>query len=361
MQRTGSITLLLHSGKTPRWLFQRMVRLSKAIADVLVLEHGPGELLRRLSDPLWFQALGCTLAFDWHSSGLTTTTCAALKLALSPEEHGIGVAGGKGLASRRAPEEISVLGEKLSLSDKKISSIVRASFLSAKVDSACVQDSHELYHHCIFFTERGAWCVVQQGMKPDAGTARRYHWLGEKVGSFVEEPHAAIVAQAAERSVLDLTSSKNDAVRKASVDLVNDNPIHLQKYFSGQRTLAHDFSLPSHHALLPIDISPRAWAELQRAYELQPQNYEELVALRGIGRTKLRALALLSQLLFGTSLDWSDPAKYSFAHGGKDGTPFPVQKEEYEHSISMLEQAVESAKIGDSEKLRALQRLRAYL
>ncbi|MEM3030980.1 MAG: DUF763 domain-containing protein [Candidatus Micrarchaeia archaeon] len=361
MQKTGSVTLPLHPGRAPRWLFQRMVRLSKAIADAIILEYGPRELLRRLSDPVWFQALGCALAFDWHSSGLTTTTCAALKLAFSPEEHGIGVAGGKGAASRKAPAEISALGERLSLSDQKISSLTRASFLSAKVDSACVQDSHELYHHCIFFTERGEWCVVQQGMKPDTGTARRYHWLGETVGCFVEEPHAGIAAQAAEESVLDLTSGKNDAARNASVDLINDNPLHIQKHFSGQRTLAHDFSLPSHHELLSIDISPRGWAELQRAFELQPKNYEELVALRGIGRTKLRALALLSQLLFGTPLDWSDPAKYSFAHGGKDGIPFPVQRGDYDHSISVLKQAVESAKIGEGEKLRALQRLRAFL
>jgi len=337
-----------------------MAKLARAVGEAVIMEYGGRELLRRLSDPIWFQALGCVLAFDWHSSGLTTTTCGALKLALSPEEHGIGVAGGKGAASRKAPAEIAALGEKLPLSDQKISSLQRASFLSAKVDSACVQDSHELYHHTIFFSEKGEWCVVQQGMKPSAGTARRYHWLGENVDCFVEEPHAGIAAQGREGMVLDLTSGENAAARKASVDLIKDNPAHLKRYFSGQRTLA-DIELPARHELLPIDISQEGWAELQRAYELQPKDYEELVSLRGIGRSKLRALALLSQLLFGTPLDWSDPARYSFAHGGKDGIPFPVQKKDYDHSIQVLKQAVESAKVGEAERLRALKRLRLFL
>jgi hypothetical protein len=361
--RTGVADLPLHYGKTPRWLFKRMVELSKGVVDALVYEYGEEELLRRLANPFWFQAFGCLIGFDWHSSGLTTTTCGALKLAISPEKHGIVVAGGKGKISRKAPEEIEKKGELLSLSNNKIEILKYSSRMSAKVDECCVQDFYSLYSHSFIFTEKGEWCTVQQGMK--GNYARRYHWLSDNLKSFVEEPHSGICADKFEGRVLNLTAKESEETRKISLDLVRDNPLKLRKYASGQ-TLLTDFrelnlSLPERHEIMRIDISERGWEFLKKAYELQPQSYEELVSLKGIGAKTLRALALLSDLLYGAEPSWKDPARYSFAHGGKDGIPFPVDKQVYDSTIEILRDAVESAKIGEMEKYHALKRLADFV
>jgi len=357
--KTGIADLPLHSGKAPVWLFKRMVKLSREIADAIVYEYSQAEFLRRISNPYWFQAFACVLGFDWHSSGTTTTACGALKLALSPESHGLMVAGGKGKASKRAPEEI--MGAPFSFTDAERGRLAYASRMAAKVDNNLVQDGFQLYHHSFFLSEKGEWAVIQQGMNGE--NARRYHWLSDKVASFVDEPHAAICCDQRVERVLNLTAKESREARKASVDLVNDNPEHLRKYLCGQTTLASysgegiALVMPKHHEVRGIDISPQGWKALINAYELQPKTYEELVALRGIGAKTLRALALLSDLLYGAEASWEDPVKYSYAHGGKDGFPYPVDKQTYDESIEFLGEAVKAAKLDDKERYWALKRL----
>lgn len=362
--RTGTVSLPLHSGKAPGWLFERMVKLAACITEVIIYEYGQSEILRRVSEPYWFQAFSCVLGFDWHSSGTTTTTCGAMKMALSPEEHGITVAGGKGSVSRQAPAEIEKSGEIFSLSSGRIERLKYSSKMAAKVDNSCVQDGYQLYHHCFFFTEQGDWAVVQQGMNADL--ARRYHWLCDSVSSFVEEPHAGICCDKKETSALDMTAPDSERARKICLDLIKDNPVHLRKYFapSKQRMLIdfeNGFALPSHHPVLDIDISETGMEVLKRAYELQPANYEELVSLSGMGPKKIRALALISDLVYGSAPSWRDPVKYSFTHGGKDGFPYPVDREVYDDSIQILHDSLENAKLDRKEKYSAIKRLAEFI
>ena len=367
--QTGAVDLPLHYGRTPRWLFERMVKLSRAVVDALVYEYGQEELLRRISNPFWFQAFGCIIGFDWHSSGLSTTTCGALKLALKPEEHGIAVAGGKGKTSRKTPKEIEKSADIFSLSSDKIERLKYSSYMAAKVDNAVLQDGYELYHHSFIFTEKNQWCVIQQGLSPKSSYARRYHLISDNIMSFVEEPNSAICCDRTEKNVLDLTAKESKETRKVSLDLVRDNPQHLRGYVRpAQQMLLSEFngegvdtlSLPARHEILDVDISERGWEFLKKAYELQPQNYEELVSLKGIGAKTLRALALLSDLLYGTEPSWKDPVKFSFAHGGKDGIPYEIDRRTYSASIEVLENAVQQAKVGSKEKLLALKRLAEF-
>ena len=367
MKGKGTVDLPLHGGKAPRWLFNRMVRLSGAITDVVIDEFGQKEFLRRITDPHWFQALACTIGFDWHSSGTTTTTCGALKMALDPEEHGIGVLGGKGNASRKTPEEIMELEDVFSFKSSTFEKMVHTSKLSAKVDNSCVQDDYQLYHHSFFVTEKGDWGVIQQGMKDENSYARRYHWISEIVEEFVNEPHKGICCDRKENDVLNMTSSLSRETREISTDLINDNPDHLKKYFDkkGQTTLTDfkisDLKMPSHHPVLDMDISERGWNTLKRAYEVQPENYEELISLKGIGPKKIRALALVSDLIYGSKASWKDPVKYSFAHGGKDGTPYPVDKDVYDFSIKNLKDTLEKTDVENKDKKHAIKRLESFL
>ena len=365
--KTGTANLPLHGGSAPPWLFKRMRLLAGEIVEALVYEHGQEEFLRRVSDPYWFQALSCVLGFDWHSSGTTTVTTGALKMALTPERHGIAVAGGKGKTSTKAPADIQRLGDTFSFSGDKVAELVRASRMSAKVDNALVQDGYQLYHHAFFFTEKGEWAVVQQGMNDSY--ARRYHWLSDRVKSFVEEPHSAICSQRHEQIVLDLTAGESRENRKATLDIVRDGLSHIRP-FKGQRSLldfgdtprpAPELLMPRRHELIAgFDIGEVGRKALKMAYELQPANYEELVALRGLGPKSIRALALVSELVYGASPSWKDPAKFSFAHGGKDGTPFPVDRETYDRTIQTLHEAVEEAKLEKNEKYNAIKRLERY-
>lgn len=365
--KTGTANLPLHGGSAPPWLFKRMRLLAGEIVEALVIEHGQEEFLRRISDPYWFQALSCVLGFDWHSSGTTTVTTGALKMALTPERHGIAMAGGKGKTSTKAPSDIQRLGDTFSFSADKVAELVRASRMSAKVDNALVQDGYQLYHHAFFFTEKGEWAVVQQGMNDSY--ARRYHWLSDRVKSFVEEPHSAICSQRQEQTVLDLTAAESRENRKATLDIVRDGPSHFRP-FMAQRSLldfgdttrpAPELSMPRRHELIVCcDIGDAGRKALKMAYELQPNNYEELVALRGLGPKSIRALALVSELVYGASPSWKDPAKFSFAHGGKDGTPFPVDRATYDRTIQTLHEAVEEAKLERNEKSNAIKRLERY-
>lgn len=354
--RTGAVDSPLHGGRCPPWLFGRMQHLAKAVSKAIVDEYGTGEFLRRLSDPMFFQSLVCVSGMDWHSSGGTTTLTAAIKLALAELDMGVAACGGKGKTSMKSPGEVEKHCDSFSLSEAKRKALLEATRLSAKIDSSCIQDGYSLYHHSFFMDEKGSWSVVQQGMNNGNGYARRYHWL--ETGNFVDGPPESIAgAEAGE--VLNLVSGSTGEMRENSLGLVQDNPSRLKKYFTGQTTLfdCEIKKMPERHGILKCDMSKKDWRILEQAYELQPENYKELVCLRGMGGKKLRALALVSRLIYGSGLDWKDPVKYSFAHGGKDGFPFPVNRKDYDHTIDFLKNVLKNSGIEKKEKRNALKRL----
>ena len=369
MQRTGIANLPLHPGKAPRWLFKRMVSLSKNITEILVYEYGTDEFLRRISDPFWFQALSCVLAWDWHSSGATTVTCGALKEAINPQELGITFAGGKGKASQKTLSEIETFGEQYNLSTSSIKRLQYCSRMAAKVDNTAIQDGHTLYHHVFIFSENRKWAVIQQGLNNETSYARRYHWLSEEVETFVCEPHNAIVGDDRQARVLDMTAKQSMSTQKLSVDLVNDNPFHLQRDWAtltrhqNQKSLDDWLSPQIKNQLLPHLDMPRTinWNKMREIYDIHPTNYEELLSIKGVGPNTVRALAFISDLLYGEKPSWEDPIRYTFAHGGKDGVPHPVDLPTYANSIEQLRDAIQQAKIGDAEKLHALQRLHTVM
>jgi len=366
MRKTGTANLPLHPGKAPRWLFGRMVKLAGGITEVIVDEYGSPEFLKRLSDPFWFQAFSCVLGYDWHSSGTTTVTCGALKEALKKENIGIGVAGGKGSASRRSPQEIEEISNGFSLPTKKISELQYSSRMAAKVDNTALQDGYQLYHHAFIFTGKGDWAVIQQGMNEAERYARRYHWLSIGLKGFVEEPHSAICSQRFEEAALDMTARQSADARKISVDLANESPSRIVKFFTGQSSV-NDFlkkedarlHLPPGHMIK--DMKRINIETLRKAYEIQPKSYEELLAIGGVGPKVVRSLALISDLVYGKPPSWKDPARYSFAHGGKDGIPYPVDRETYDKSIEILRTGIGEAKIGNREKLGAIRRLESFV
>lgn len=335
-----------------------MVLLSREILRVMVEEFGPPEVLRRVSDPHWFQALGCVLGFDWHSSGLTTTTTGALKEAVKGREGDFGffVAGGKGAASRKTPAEIVAHAESHAIA-RPAHELVYASKLSAKVDNTAVQDGYQLYHHAFFFTPAGEWAVVQQGMNDANGWARRYHWLSTGVEDFVCEPHAAVVADHRGQLVLNLVARESEEARRTTALLSAEPPAKLAK----ELRRAQELELPSRHGILAADLRPESLERiLLKSYEQPPANFEALLARPGVGPKTVRALALISDLVYGVKASYRDPATYSFAHGGKDGIPYPVDRPSYDQSIAVLREAVDRAKVADREKLEALRRLARY-
>jgi uncharacterized protein len=355
-KRTGLAELPLHGGRAPPWLFARMVLLAREIFGHLVAEHGSDEVLRRLADPFWFQALGCVLGFDWHSSGVTTTTCGALKEAVRGREADFGfyVAGGKGAVSRKTPAEITATCEALS---REPAALVGASRLAAKVDNTALQDGHQLYHHTFVFTPSGQWCVVQQGMSDTNKTARRYHWLSEAVQSFVEEPHAAICCDRHGAS-LNMVAAESAAARTAVTELASQPPETILSLFERVPTLF----MPRREPVLLADVDPRQLRKvLLRTYERAPERFETVLATEGLGPKALRALVLTAELIYGTKASARDPARFSFAHGGKDGTPYPVDRATYDGTIEVLRNALGRAKkIDRSERIRALKRLAAF-
>jgi len=352
-RRTGIANLPLHHGRAPRWLFERMTRLAREITIAIVIEYGPDEMLRRLSHPYWFQAFGCVLGFDWHSSGVTTTLCGALKEGVKGIERELGlfVAGGKGATSRRTPSEIESWGDRLSLEPAPL---VYASRMSAKVDNSAIQDGYQLYHHTFLFTARGSWAVVQQGMNDSNHYARRYHWLGEVVTDFVNEPHSAIASQA-RGTTLNLVANDSASARSTVSEIaVNEKPQAIVADLKKLQTL----SLPAHHPIGISDLHPDSINRiLLSIYERHPQGFEQLLGLQGVGAKTLRALTLIAELVHGVAPSYEDPARYSFAHGGKDGYPYPVDKETYDKSIELLAKSVSRARLGLSEKREALNRL----
>ncbi|MFQ5848723.1 MAG: DUF763 domain-containing protein [Candidatus Methylomirabilales bacterium] len=351
--KTGIAHLPLHTGKAPAWLFQRMKALGREIILVLLADYGPHEVLRRLADPYWFQALGCALGFDWHSSGLTTTVGGALKEGLNPlaKETGFAIAGGKGGTSRKTPNEIEAVSATL---HRDPTPLIYASRMAAKVDNTALQDGYQLYHHLFVFTRDGRWAVIQQGMNTEERYARRYHWLGEQVQDFVCEPESAICCDQREAEVLNLVAAESAGARTASTLLSRESPDRLLLEVQKLTTLA----LPARHAVALADLNPKHLRSVfSKTYEASPENFEALLGLPGVGPKTLRALALLSELIHGAPPSSRDPARYSFAHGGKDGHPYPVCREAYDTSIDFLRRALRAAKIGHTDKLRAFRRL----
>jgi len=357
LKRTGTAVLPLHGGRAPAWLFQRMTALAGEIIEYMVIELGAAEILARFSDPRWFQAFGCLLGFDWHSSGLTTTTCGAVKEALRVRPHlGLFAAGGKGAVSRRTPQEIEAWTEKAGIRVDP-GELVRASRLAARVDNNALQDGYQLYHHFFLFTSRGEWAVVQQGMNEAEATARRYHWLSSQAGDMVEEPHTAICS-ARKGLALDLTAKKSRSSREVMPQLAAERPGVLLRELERMKEL----SLPRRHTLYLRDIDPRyIHKALLETYERPPSDFLDLLERPGVGAKTLRALALVAELVHGTELSWEDPAVFSFAHGGKDGYPFPVDRKTYDASIEIMADAVRRSQLGPAEKGDALRRLQAYL
>jgi hypothetical protein len=331
--------------------------LAREITLAIASEYGPGEMLRRLSDPGWFQAFGCVLGFDWHSSGVTTTVCGALKDGLRGLEHecGLVVAGGKGGVSRKTPGEIEAAAASGTLAVEP-QGLVYASRMAAKVDSAGLQDGFQIYHHSFFFTRDGSWAVVQQGMNDASGLARRYHWLSDSVGDFVVEPHQAIASQGAGTHVLNLVAKTSIPAQQTLTEISRELPDRVL----GQLERLKRLAMPRRHAVELGDIRPE---NLRKAfvttYERQPGDFEALLGVPGVGPKTVRALALIAELVFDTPASRSDPALFSYAHGGKDGFPYPVDRSTYDRNIQILGSAVAQAKIGKSERMDALRRLAA--
>jgi len=380
MQR-GIATFTLDTGTCPRWLFEKMVKLGWEMTRVLVAEFGPDEFIRRIADPVWFQSLGTVLAFDWNASGLTTILTAALKEALRGREKelGIFICGGKGKTSRKTPEEIVTWADRLSLPDGHANNLVYNSRMSAKVDNSLVQDGYQLYHHSFFFSRDGSWAVVQQGMNQINVSARRYHWYSENIHDLVCEPHTGIVTEAKPQPSLNLTARDSESTRQLSVEFVsagyqslmkditilrkhssNLSKMVSAKYKEHQLTLLklEDTEFKT-HPVLSEDFSRSHYLEkiLQELCDRQPENYEKLLATEGVGPKTVRALALVAEVIYGAKPSYEDPARYSFAHGGKDGTPYGIDRHTYDRTIATLAEAVRRSAISPYEKDRAISRL----
>jgi len=350
--KRGTADLPLHRGRAPHWLFQRMTKLAGAVVELMVLESGVVALLERMSDPHWFQALGCVLGFDWHSSGLTTTTCGAIKEGIRGRERELGlfVAGGKGAASRKTPNEIACWGDCIGVDADRL---IDASRTSAKVDSAAVQDGYQIYHHVFLFDRDGTWAVVQQGMNETTGMARRYHWLSRSVDDFVCEPHAAICCDQTGES-LDLVAAASSATRRTTAELALRPPADTSAELRKLKSL----QLPRRHRIVVSDILPdRLEGILVKTYEAQPRGFRDLLCLPGVGAKTMRALSLLAELVYGETPSYEDPARFSFAHGGKDGIPYPVDRPLYDQTVDLMNRAIRHAKLGNRAELDAFRRL----
>lgn len=354
--RSGIAHLPLHYGKAPSWLFQRMKSLAREIVLFVIDAYGNEEMLRRLSDPFWFQALGCVLGFDWHSSGVTTTVCGALKEGLKgmEEELGFFVAGGKGGASRKTPVEIEEICEQRSINGGPL---IYASRMAAKVDSTAVQDGYHIYHHAFFFTQSGHWAVVQQGMNEETRYARRYHWLSQGVTDFVCEPHWAVCCDQRKEG-LNLVARESEKSRQAITELAHENP----EFLVSEGKKVNELYLQKEH---PVPMERIRLERLEKIftqiYDRAPKDFEELLGIQGVGPKSLRALSLISELIYGARPSFRDPTQFSFAHGGKDGHPYPVDREIYDQSIVVLRSAIDRAKVGDREKIEALHRLSDFV
>ncbi|MFC1668572.1 DUF763 domain-containing protein [Chlamydiota bacterium] len=350
--KIGTTLLPLHGGKAPYWLFNRMKNLARGITEVIVSEFGQLSFLEKIADPLWFQAFGCVLGFDWHSNGLTTTTCGALKEGLRgiEKELGIYITGGKGRVSRKTPEEISNWTEKLSINPHPLT---YASRLAAKVDNSALQDGYKLYHHVFIFTKNRSWSVIQQGMNEDNRYARRYHWLSTNVSDFVCEPRFAICCDKKGKT-LNFVSKERSMIRHHTTIVANENQNSVIKEIKKIKNL----HLPKRHYVSIGDINIKYLYKIPlTTYENKPTNFENLLGIHGVGPKTIRALSLIAGLIYGSNPSMNDPVRYSFAHGGKYGYPYPVDRSNYDNSIQFLNKCIKQLKIGNSEKIKAFKRL----
>ncbi|MDO8664619.1 MAG: DUF763 domain-containing protein [Candidatus Liptonbacteria bacterium] len=387
--RRGVATFTLDNGRCPKWLFERMVKLGREMTDILVAELGPDEFIKRIADPVWFQSLGTVLAFDWNASGLTTILTAALKESIRGREKelGIFICGGKGKTSRKTPEEIKNWGSRLSLSGGVVSNLTYNSRMAAKVDSALIQDGFQIYHHSFFFSRSGSWAVVQQGMNQDAGTARRYHWFSQNVKDLVCEPHTGITSEI-EIPSLNMVAKNSENSRAMSLELSNSTYTSLMKDIqilrrhvsrlsqtltvgNQQGDLFTVLNLANrefhHHPVEREEFSRSKYLEkiLSKVTSEKPESYEKFLAMEGVGPKTVRALALVGEVIYGAKPSYEDPARYSFAFGGKDATPYPVDRPTYDKAISLMHKAannelsmtVKKSKIGFLEKEKIVRRL----
>lgn len=346
--KRGHADLPLHYGTVPPWLAQRMMQLGGAIVESIIMEYGRTALLQRMSDPFWFQSLGCVLGMDWHSSGITTSVMNALKKAINKRSHDLGiyVCGGRGNASRQTPDELLNIADRTGLNGNEL---VKASRLSAKVDNTAIQDGFQLYLHSFIVTKEGEWTVVQQGMNQNERMARRYHWMSAAVKSFTEEPHTSIYGKN-QGLILNLTDRNAQPLKRGILDLTRENPDKLIKEIS--------LIMPRQHEVKAKDVNlKRLGATLALAHNTDITDIESLLLLQGIGPRTIQSLTLVSEVIHGTTSRFSDPARFSFAHGGKDGHPFPVPTSVYDETIEIFDRSIHLAKLGDKEKSEALRNL----
>jgi len=338
--KTGVATITLDYGRCPKWLFKRMKILGGIMSEIIIEEFGVEEFLKRLSHPVWFQTFGSLLAFDWNSSGLTVVLTAALKSAFQERNLGIYFAGGKGKTSRKTPDELLILGERIGFNGEKYAQISK---LVAKVDNSLIQDGFNLYHHSFILTKNGNWAVIQQGMNTEKGLARRYHWQNSQI--LIEEPHSGIVSDIFLKKVLDLTSKKSRQNREGIIDVLNNEPKITKEIEKILVRPQKNLFLPnvefSWHPVVEekFDLK-RITKTIEKAKFLQPKNIEELLLIEGVGPRTIRALSLASEVIYGAKPSFEDPARYTFAHGGKDGTPYPVDRQTYDETIKIFNKAL---------------------
>ncbi|RUU12161.1 DUF763 domain-containing protein [Mesorhizobium sp. USDA-HM6] len=366
-QRSGSADLPLHGGRVPKWLGERMTRLGAVLCEAIIHHYGRDELLRRLAHPFWFQSFGAVMGMDWHSSGITTSVIGALKRGLNPMagELGIHVCGGRGAHSRKTPGELIAIGDHVGLDGEALAT---ASRLVAKVDSAAVQDGYDLYLHGFIVSDDGRWVVVQQGMNGDARQARRYHWLSEGLTSFVDQPHAAIEGEH-RGEIVNLTDHRAEKARGGQIELLKTmSPEKILTELAvlepqpqpepAAQPLLPNLVMPAHHDVRESDIvMRRLHGNISAAIESGPKDFPDLLLVPGVGPRTVRALAMVSEVVHGAPYRFSDPARFSLAHGGKDRHPFPVPLKVYDETIAVLKSAVSKAKLGRDEELQALRRL----
>ena len=373
IKRTGYADLPLHVGTVPKWLADRMMELGTLIVESLIINYGKEEVLRRLSDPLWFQSFGAVLGMDWHSSGITTSVMYALKRGINrrAKDFGLCVCGGRGKYSRKTPDELLFLADATGLDGDKL---VRTSKLTAKVDSTAIQDGFQLYQHNFVLSDTGEWAVIQQGMNPENHSARRYHWCSENVKDFCNEPHTAVTGENRGK-ILNLTAKDADTTKKAILEISHENPdkviseckkiietkslpkIQNHEDFEIQ-LIGRNLVMPSHHEVREEDVDlKRLGGVLATAYSTPTNNFEDLLLTQGLGPRTLQTLTLVSEVIYGTPSRFYDPARYSFANGGKDGHPFPVPLKVYDNAIHVLQDSIEKSKLGYSDKSNCIKRL----
>lgn len=349
MKRSGSADLPLHYGYVPLWLAERMSKLGLAIVETIAMEFSTSEVISKLSNPFWFQSFGAVMGMDWHSSGITTSVLGALKKSVNPhsKELGIYICGGKGSNSMKTPQELLYVGERTGLDGNNLANCSR---LTAKVDNTAIQDGFQLYQHNFIVDNKGQWAVIQQGMNPYSKTARRYHWHSQDFESFINEPHTFIYGEN-QGNILNLTAGSAEKSRTGILELSKESPVKIMK------EIQH-LSMPAHHDVRVEDVNmKRLGAMLWATHENRPEDFEELLLLKGMGPRALQSLALVSEVIYRTPTRFEDPARFSFAHGGKDGHPFPVPVKIYDETIDTLQRAIHRAKIGNSDKIEAVRKL----